>query len=150
MKSLTLALGLAVLGAVLAAQPAAAADKSCSAVTFRGLPPGASDGKQTEAGLYKAHFGTITIDGAMKSGQATDYAIAVKGKTLDPVTSFPAPVESCLKEKKLTVPAAATAAACTGEKLKLVIVTDGAKRDLVLYAGAPGSWSYCRTSVYGG
>jgi hypothetical protein len=144
-------LTLAVLAAAaLFGQPAFAAEKSCAAVTFRGLPPGAAEGQMSEAGLYNARFGRITIDGKNTGGEAGDFAIAVKGKTLEPAAQLPKGVEPCLKAKGMPVPASASVQACHGEQLKLAIVPEGQKRVLVLYAGRPGTWNYCRTSVYGG
>lgn len=140
----------AALAACLWGLPALAAGDSCSAVVMHGIPPGAAEGSQAEAGLYNAHFGRITVDGTVKNGKPIDYTITVKDQTLPAAAALPAGIEDCLKAKGVPVPTAAAPQDCPGEKLKLVIVPQGAKRMLVLYAGLGKSWSYCRTSLWGG
>ena len=144
-------LAMVVLAALAGwSQQSRAAGNSCSAVILHGLPPGSPEGSQTEAGLYNAHFGRVTVEGRMKNGQPGDYTISVKDKQLDAAASLPAGIDPCLTEKGVPVPTDATPQPCQGEKLKLVIVPQGAKRVLVLYAGIGHTWNYCRTSLWGG
>ena len=126
---------------------AAAAEKkeppSCSAIAFRPVPSGMTDGV-TDAGLYKSRFGRIEVKAAVKDGTAQDYFVEINGKPLDKVVAknLPKAVEACAKLKRMSAPAAALDA-CIGDRFTVLIMHDGEKRYFLLYGHGGGSWRFC-------
>jgi len=141
----------AILLGLMAAQQAAAADKkeppSCSAITFRPVPSGMTDGV-TDAGLYKSRFGRIEVKTTVKDGTAQDYFVEINGKPLDKVAAkdLPKDIEACAKLKRMSAPAA-SADACTGDRFTVLITHNGEKRFFLLYGHAGGNWKFCRAGT---
>jgi hypothetical protein len=150
MAKLELALA-AVLGAALLLQlPAAsAADKreppSCSAIAFRPIPPGSSDGVQ-DAGLYHSRFVRIEVKASVKGGQP-DYFVEINGKKPTSVAArdLPKDVAACAKLKRMSAPGAA-AVPCTGDRLTVLTSHSGDERYYLLYGHegkGPDGWRFC-------
>jgi len=141
-------IAVVTLLAGLAVVPAVAADKkeppSCSAITFRPVPSGMTDGV-TDAGLYKSRFGRIEVKTTVKDGTAQDYFVEINGKPLDKVAAkdLPKDIGACAKVKRMSAPAASVDA-CTGDRFTVLITHDGEKRYFLLYGHAGGSWKFCR------
>ena len=62
---------------------------ACSALTFRAVASGASDGEQ-QAGYYRSRYGTLALHADVKQGQPTDYFVLADGKRLAAAPAAPA------------------------------------------------------------
>ena len=119
---------------------------ACSAMTFRPIPSGLTDGVQN-AGLYKSRFGRIEVKANVKGGQAQGYFVEINGK---PPTAVAAPdlpknVVDCAKLKAYGAPGKAEEP-CTGDRLAVLTAHSGDKRYTLLYGhegrGAE-AWHFC-------
>ncbi len=119
---------------------------ACASIAFRPIPQGSPDGEE-EAGLYKSRFGKINVMGSVKSGMAQNYYVTVNGQKLASAGPLPASVNSCAQQKKLPAPTAAPAAACSGDRLQVLIDHTGDKRYVLLYARAASKWTLCSAGV---
>ena len=143
-------LSLAALAAGGAPAQAAAPRKEppkCSAITFRPLPAGMTDGDQ-DAGMYRSRFGRIVVKGTVKSGEAQTYFVVVNGQKLAPLQgALPKTVESCLKSKHVAVPVQSQQGSCGGTRLRLVIDSTG-KQKLLMFFGLKGdTWQLCEAGI---
>jgi hypothetical protein len=142
------AAALGVIG-LISSGPALAADKhppACSAIAFRPVPSGLTDGVQ-DAGLYKSRFGRIEVKAAVKSGEAQNYYVEVNGKQLGaPNGALPQTVQACAKAKRLSAPAKADGA-CTGDRFTVLIDHSGQQRYILLYGHRGGTWHYCSAGI---
>ena len=129
--------------------PASAAEReppACAAIAFRPVPSGLTDGEQ-DAGLYKSRFGRIEVKASVKSGEAQNYFVEINGKQLEPVKgALPKALATCAKMKRLSTPAKA-AAACTGDRLTVLISHVGDKRYILLYGHSAGAWQFCSAGI---
>ena len=115
---------------------------SCSAITFRPLPDGASDGEE-EAGLYKSRFGRIVVNGSVKGGQAQNYYVTVNGTRLMAAGgNLPASVAACAKAKKLPAPGKA-AEPCLGDRFQVLVSHADKRRHVLFYGRNGGKWQLC-------
>ncbi|MFZ3237204.1 MAG: hypothetical protein WA184_17790 [Stellaceae bacterium] len=110
-----LVLGMIALGAFAATRhPAEKGPPVCSALTFRAVASGASDGEQ-QAGYYRSRYGSLALHADVKQGQPTDYFVLADGKRLAAApAALPDWAVNCAVAKKLPKPAAAGASPCTG------------------------------------
>jgi hypothetical protein len=141
---------VAALLIALLALPAAAAQKreppACSAIAFRPLPSGLTDGVQN-AGLYKSRFGRIEVKANVKDGHAWSYFVEIDGKTPAPVAAdaLPKDVAVCAKLKRMSAPGKPEEP-CMGDRLTVLTSHSGGKRYYLLYGhegrGA-GAWRFC-------
>jgi hypothetical protein len=141
-------IGVAVVALAFAlVLPALAAEKqeppSCSAIAFRPVPSGQTDGAQ-DAGLYKSRFGRIEVKTTFKDGAAQGYFVEINGKPLDKVATkdLPESVEGCAKVKRMSAPATALDP-CTGDRFTVLITHTGEKRYFLLYGHGSGTWHFC-------
>ena len=154
----TLSLG-AVLALALLAAPALAAPKpakeattakeppACAAIAFRPLPPGTPDGEQ-QAGLYRSRFSHLELQAEVKGGQPVDYYVTAGGKKLAAAPAkLPTPVDSCAAAKKLPKPVQ-PAAACTGQRFRVLVAHAGKERLAALYAEDGNAWRFCRAGSF--
>lgn len=148
-----LALGMATLGAFAAAKHPAAkgaakGPPACSALTFRAVASGASDGEQ-QAGYYRSRYGSLALHADVKGGQPTDYFVLADGKKLAAApASLPDWAANCAVEKKLPKPAAAGTAPCTGQRFRVVLAHDASQRLALLYGFDGSAWHYCSAGSY--
>lgn len=141
----------ALLIALIAlALPASAAERrtppACSAIAFRPIPSGATDGVEN-AGLYRSRFGQMEVKADVKNGAATNYFVEIDGKRPAPVApqNLPKEVDACAKLKRLSAPAKAEAP-CLGDRLTVLTSHVGDKRYYLLYGHegrGPGAWHFC-------
>ncbi|MTJ79721.1 MAG: hypothetical protein F8N37_01680 [Telmatospirillum sp.] len=150
--SRTILLGVAVLAALSPLSVAGAADggktpPSCSALSFRPVPPGAVDGTQN-AGLYRSRFGTIVLRAEVVAGQATTYFVEINGKRPDPLKgALPASVNGCLNSKHVKTPVPSVGAKCVGDRFR-VVVDHGARQSYVMLFALGGDvWKLCGASA---
>ena len=150
-RTLIFAIGLALAFAV---SPAEAATKApgraapaCSAISFRPLPPGMSDGEQ-QAGMYKSRHGRLELRAEVKQGNPSDYYVTSAGKRVAAApTSLPEAAVTCAAAKKMPKPEA-PAAPCTGERFTLVTAHAGDKRLGLLYAQDGVAWRFCSAGTF--
>jgi len=119
---------------------------SCASIAFRPVPQGSPDGEE-EAGMYKSRFGRVNVMASVKSGLAQNYYVTVNGQKLASATNLPASVNSCAQQKKLPAPTSAPAAACSGDRLQVLIDHTADKRYVLLYARAASKWTLCSAGV---
>ncbi len=143
-----LALGMIAAGACAATKHAAEkGPPACSALTFRAVASGASDGEQ-QAGFYRSRFGTLALHADVKQGQAADYFVLADGKRLAAApASLPDWAANCAVHKKLPKPAAGTSP-CTGQRFRVVLAHDGGQRLALLYGFDGSVWHYCSAGSY--
>ncbi len=131
--------------AVTALGGAAAEEKqppACSAISFRPVPSGLTDGEQ-DAGLYKSHFGRIEVKATVKSGEPQHYYVEINGKPPMPITGLlPKSTTSCAKAKRLNAPGKPPAT-CLGDRFTVVIDHVGERRYVLFYAHSNGEWRFC-------
>ena len=124
---------------------ARAADKqppACSALTFRPVPSGLSDGEQN-AGLYPSRFGRIEVMATVKNGEAVDYYVDVSGKRPAALSgALPESVGACAKAKRLGA-VGNPPEHCLGDKLAVLIDHTGGERYVLLYAHRGNEWHFC-------
>lgn len=115
---------------------------SCSAITFRPLADGASDGED-EAGMYKSRFGRIVVNGSVKGGQAQNYYVTVNGSRPTAASgALPASVASCAQTKKLPAPGK-PAEPCLGDRFQVLVSHADKKRHVLFYGRQGGKWQLC-------
>ena len=131
----------AVVGHAWAAPPPKT-PPACSAIAFRPVASGMTDGEQ-DAGLYKSRFGRIVLKATVKTGEAQDYYVEIDGKQPAAEATPPASLATCAKAKKLPAPAAASGA-CTGDGFKVIVDHAGKNRLVALYARKGKDWHFCR------
>ncbi|MFN3077214.1 MAG: hypothetical protein ABT940_10100 [Alphaproteobacteria bacterium] len=143
--------GGGLLVAALTPAPAWAAGKkagpACSAVSFRPVPSGMSDGEH-DAGLYKFKFGKAEVKAVVKGGEAQDYYLTINGKRPAALTgALPKGAEACLRSKHVKTPVKTQqSGACTGTRFRVVVDTTGKDR-LVTFFGLKGDeWHMCSAS----
>ena len=144
-----LALGMMAVGAFAATKhPAEKGPPTCSALTFRAVASGASDGEQ-QAGFYRSRYGTIALHADVKQGQPVDYFVLANGKRLaEAPPTLPAPAASCAAEKKLPKPTGAGASPCTGQRFRVVLARGGDELLALLYGFDGLTWHYCSIGAY--
>ncbi|MGH7088588.1 MAG: hypothetical protein ACREFQ_06780 [Stellaceae bacterium] len=141
----------AVLIALIAlVLPASAAERrappACSAIAFRPIPSGATDGVEN-AGLYRSRFGQMEVKADVQNGVAKNYFVEIDGKRPTPVApqDLPKEVAACAKLKRLSAPVK-TETPCLGDRLTVLTSHIGDKRYYLLYGhqgrGA-GGWHFC-------
>lgn len=119
---------------------------SCSAIAFRPIASGLSDGVQ-DAGLYKSRFGKIEVKANVKGGAAESYFVEINGKPPLAVAGqdLPSDVTACAKLKRMSAPSMAMAP-CVGDRLTVLTSHSGDKRYYLLY-GHQGrgseAWHFC-------
>jgi hypothetical protein len=115
---------------------------ACSAIAFRALPGGGTDGEQT-AGLYKSRLARLELRATVHNGAPSNYYLIANGNRLAAAkTDLPAAAESCATVKKMPKPQTASAS-CTGERFSLVVAHAGDRRYALLYATENATWRYC-------
>ena len=144
-----LALGLAVTGAFAATKhPVKKEPPACSALTFRAVASGASDGEQ-QAGYYRSRFGSLALHADVKGGQAADYFVLADGKRLGAApAALPDWATSCAEKKQLPKPAATGTSPCNGQKFKVVLAHAGNERLGLLYGYDGSAWHFCSAGAY--
>lgn len=147
------ALGMIAVAAFAApkhAAPKHAVEKgppACSALTFRAVAAGASDGEQ-QAGYYRSRYGTLALHADVKQGQPGDYFVLADGKRLSAApASLPDWAANCAVQKELPKPAAA-ASPCTGQRFRVVLAHDSNQRLALLYGSDGSSWHFCSAGAY--
>jgi hypothetical protein len=119
---------------------------SCSAISFRPLADGASDGED-EAGLYKSRFGRIVVNGSVKGGQVQNYYVTVNGTRPTAASgNLPASVASCAQAKKLPAPSKA-AEPCLGDRFQVLVSHADNKRHVLFYGRQAGKWQMCSAGI---
>ena len=115
---------------------------ACSALTFRPVPSGQSDGEQN-AGIYPSRFGRIEVMATVKNGEAVDYYVEVSGKRPTAVSgALPESVSTCAKAKRLGA-ASNPPEHCIGDKLAVLIDHTDKERYVLLYAHHGSEWHFC-------
>ena len=115
---------------------------SCSAITFRPLADGASDGED-EAGMYKSRFGRIVVNGSVKGGQVQNYYVTVNGTRPTAASgNLPASVASCAQTKKLPAPGKSVEP-CLGDRFQVLVSHADNKRHVLFYGRQAGKWQQC-------
>jgi hypothetical protein len=144
-----LALGMMAVGAFAATKhPAGKGPPACSALTFRAVASGASDGEQ-QAGFYRSRYGTIALHADVKRGQPVDYFVLANGKRLaEAPPTLPAPAANCAAEKKLPKPTSAGASSCSGQRFRVVLARGGDELLALLYGFDGLTWHYCSIGAY--
>lgn len=144
-----LALGMMALGAVAAARHTAEkGPPACSALTFRAVASGASDGEQ-QAGYYRSRYGSLALHADVKGGQPTDYFVLADGKRLAAApAALPDWAANCAVAKQLPKPAAAGTSPCTGQRFRVVLAHDSSQRLGLLYGYDGSAWHYCSAGSY--
>jgi hypothetical protein len=119
---------------------------ACSAIAFRPLPSGLSDGVQN-AGLYHSRFGRMEVKANVKNGQPQGYFVEIDGKPPQKVAAqdLPSDVAACAKVKRMSAPGNGEDP-CTGDRLTVLTSHSGDKRYYLLYGheghGAE-AWHFC-------
>jgi hypothetical protein len=144
-----LALGMMTVGAFAATKHAAEkGPPACSALTFRAVASGASDGEQ-QAGFYRSRYGTLALHADVKQGAPVDYFVLADGKRLAAApATLPDWAANCAAMKKLSKPAAPGASPCTGQRFKVVLAHSGNQRLALLYGYDGSTWRYCSAGSY--
>jgi hypothetical protein len=141
-----LALALAAIPIAAAKGPGKAAP-ACSAITFRPLPPGMTDGDH-QAGMYKSRHARLELHGDVKKGNPVDYYVVAGGKRIGSgTTNLPEAATSCAAAKKMPKPEAA-ASACTGQRFTVVVAHAGDQRLALLYGEDNGNWHFCSAGAF--
>ena len=144
-----LALGMMAVGAFAAAKhPATKEPPACSALTFRAVASGASDGEQ-QAGYYRSRFGALALHAEVKQGQPVDYFVLADGKKLSAApATLPDWAASCAEKKALPKPAGAATTPCTGQRFRVVLAHAGTDRLALLYGYDGSAWHFCSAGAY--
>ncbi|HUK61647.1 MAG TPA: hypothetical protein VLV50_20610 [Stellaceae bacterium] len=138
--------GLLSLSVGLAAAAETRQPPACSAIAFRPLPSGLTDGVQN-AGLYHSRFGRMEVKANVKNGTPEGYFVEIDGKPPTKVAAqnLPADVTACAKLKRMGAPAKGEDP-CSGDRLTVLTSHSGDKRYYLLYAhegrGAE-AWHFC-------
>jgi hypothetical protein len=144
-----LALGMMAVGAVAATKhPAKKEPPACSALTFRAVATGASDGEQ-QAGYYRSRFGALALHAEVKQGQPVDYFVLADGKKLSAApATLPDWATSCAEKKQLPKPGATAATPCSGQRFRVVLAHAGNDRLALLYGYDGSAWHFCSAGAY--
>lgn len=143
-----LALSLSALGAAAATKPPAGkAPPACSAIAFRPLPAGMTDGEQ-QAGMYKSRHARLALHAQVKQGEPVDYFVVSGTKRLAAgPTNLPEAAVSCAAAK--TMPAPGTpASSCTGQRFTVVVAHNGNERLAMLYGLDGTTWRFCSAGAF--
>jgi hypothetical protein len=143
-----LALSLPGVAAVAANKPPAQkAPPACSAITFRPLASGMTDGEQ-QAGMYKSRHARLALHAQVKQGEPVDYFVVAGGKRLatGPATLAEA-AAGCAAAKKMPAPGT-PASSCTGQRFTVVVAHAGADRLAMLYALDGSTWRFCNAGSF--
>jgi len=143
-----LALSLpALTGAAPARPPTQKAPPACSAIAFRSLPPGMTDGEQ-QAGIYKSRHARLALHAQVKQGEPVDYFVVAGGKRLATgPASLPEAAVSCAAAKKMPAPGA-PASSCTGQRFTIVVAHTGNERLAMLYGLDGTTWRFCTAEPF--
>jgi len=142
-----LAVALAAFAAVAAAKGPAKAPPACSALTFRSLAAGMTDGEH-EAGMYKSRYGRLELYGEVKQGAAVDYHVVAGGKRVAAASgNLPEAAVSCAAAKKMPKPEA-PASSCAGQRFRVLVVHAGDQRLALLYGEEGGNWHFCTAGTF--
>src|SRR5271165_1626184 len=143
-----LALAFPALAAMAAAKPPAQkAPPACSAITFRPLPSGMTDGEQ-QAGLYKSRHASLALHAQVKQGEPVDYFVVAGGKRLAAgPASLPEAAVSCAAAKKMPAPGT-PASTCTGQRFTVIVAHVGSDRLAMLYALDGSTWRFCTAGSF--
>jgi hypothetical protein len=143
-----LVLSLPVLAATAANKPPTKkAPPACSAITFRPLPSGMTDGEQ-QSGMYKSRHARLALHAQVKQGEPVDYFVVAGGKHLaGGPASLPEAAASCAAAKKMPAPGA-PASSCTGQRFTVVVAHAGADRLAMLYALDGSTWRFCNAGSF--
>jgi len=130
-----------------AGQPnATKAAPACSALVFRPLPAGTTDGEQV-AGTYKSRFARLELSSTVQNGAPVNYYLAANGKRISGGSQVTQAASNCATAKKMPKPGAAQPS-CTGERFTAVLAHTGDKRVALLYAFNGGNWKFCDAGVF--
>jgi hypothetical protein len=139
---------IAVGASAAAKHPAAKGPPACSALAFRAVPSGTSEGDQ-QAGFYRSRYGTLALHADVKGGQPTDYFVLADGKRLAAApAALPVWAASCAAAKKMPKPAAPGATPCTGQRFRVVLAHDASQRLALLYGFDGSNWHFCSAGSY--
>ena len=142
-----LGLALAALAPAAAAKGLGKAPPACSAISFRSLAAGMTDGDH-ESGMYKSRYGRLELHGEVKQGAAVDYYVAADGKRVAAASgNLPEAATSCAVAKKMPKPEA-PASSCTGQRFRVVVAHAGEQRLALLYGEDGGSWHFCSAGSF--
>jgi hypothetical protein len=121
---------------------------ACSALTFRAVASGASDGDQ-QAGYYRSRYGSLALHAQVKGGQPTDYFVLADGKKLNAApASLPDWAGTCAEKKQVPRPSGAGTSPCTGQRFKVVLAHDAKDRLALLYGLDGSTWHFCSAGSY--
>ena len=135
--------------AALVAGPAQAKEPAaCQAISFRPVPSGAPDGVQ-DAGLKPTKSGRIEIKADVQGGAAKNYFMTLKGNKVDGGDKGPKVSDGCLKAKHVALPyKTQPAGACTGERFRVVIEAQGAKKVAQFFGLHGSAWEHCSSATF--
>jgi len=135
-------------GAALVAVPAQAKEPAaCQAISFRPIPAGSPDGVQ-DAGMKPTKSGRIEIKADVQGGAAKNYFMAIKGTKVDGTDKGPKVSDGCLKSKHVALPyKTQPAGACTGERFRVVIETQGGKKVAQFFGLHGNAWEHCSSAT---
>ena len=142
-----LVLALAAFTPAATAKGPAKAPPACSAITFRSLAAGMTDGDH-ETGMYKSRFGRLELYGEVKQGNPVDYYVAASGKRVGAASgNLPDAAASCAAAKKMPKPEA-PASSCTGQRFRVLVAHAGDQRLALLYGEDGGAWRFCSAGTF--
>jgi hypothetical protein len=112
---------------------------TCSAIAFRALSSGSSDGEQT-AGLYKSRLARLELRATVQNGAPANYYLVANGNRLTSAKNdLPTVADSCAAAKRMRKPDAVSAS-CNGDRFSLIIAHAGNERYALLYGGEGTTW----------
>ena len=127
--------------------PAQKAPPACSAISFRAVPSGMTDGEQ-QAGMYKSRHARLALHAQVKQGEPVDYFILAGGKRLAAAPpSLPEAAAGCAAAKKMPAPGT-PASSCTGQRFTVVIAHTGNERLALLYGHDGSTWRFCSAGTF--
>jgi hypothetical protein len=127
--------------------PPAKPAPACSAIAFRALSPGISDGEQT-AGLYKSRLARLELRATVQNGAPANYYLVANGNRLTGAKNdLPTVADSCAAAKRMPKPDTASAS-CNGDRFSLIIAHAGNERYALLYGGEGTTWKYCGAGIF--
>lgn len=133
--------------AVLAGPAAAKEPAACQAISFRAIASGTPDGVQ-DAGLKPTKSGKVEIKAEVQGGAAKNYFMTIKGSKVDGGDKGPKVSDACLKSKHVALPyKTQPAGACTGERFRVVIETQGAKKVAQFFGLHGSAWEHCSSTT---
>jgi len=142
-----LVVALAAFAPAATAKGPAKAPPACSAITFRSLAAGMTDGEH-EAGMYKSRYGRLELYGEVKQGAAVDYYVLAGGKRVAAASgNLPEAAVSCAAAKKMPRPEA-PASSCAGQRFRVLVAHSGDQRIAMLYSEDGSSWHFCAAGTF--